>query len=229
MPAFFVTGTDTDIGKTTVSLALLAAARARGLSTLGLKPVAAGCETTPDGLRNADALALLAASSVSPLRYEEVNPVALPLPCSPHLAARDAGRRLTISQLAGYTRGSLGRRADLMLVEGAGGWRVPLSDRELMSALPRELSLPVILVCGLRLGGLNAALLTAEAILRDGLKLAGWVGNCVQPDMLLPDENLETLRRWLPAPCLGMLPWAPRESDAERGARLDLTTLCPAV
>lgn len=227
MPTFFVTGTDTDVGKTFTTLALMAAARAQGLSVLGLKPLAAGCHDTPDGLRNDDALALQAASSIRPLWYEEVNPVALPQACSPHIAARAAGRRLAIAQLAGFVRGSLGRRADFMLVEGAGGWRVPISEREFLSALPRALNLPVILVVGIRLGCLNAALLTAEAILRDGVKLAGWVANVLEPDMVGLDDNIASLRQWLPAPCLGVLPWQAGQAPDDVAARLDLQTLLP--
>lgn len=230
MPAYFVTGTDTDIGKTFVSLALLAAARGQGRSTLGLKPVAAGCEQTPDGWRNADALALLAASSLTPLIYEEVNPVALPLAASPHLAARAAGRRLALSQLAGFVRGSLGRRADFTLVEGAGGWRVPISEREFLSGLPRALNMPVVLVVGIRLGCLNAALLTAEAILKDGVRLAGWVANVLEPDMAGLDDNIASLRQWLPAPCLGVLPWQAGQAPEAVAQALDISPLlAPAI
>lgn len=228
MPAFFVTGTDTDVGKTRTTVALLTAARARGLTTLGLKPVAAGCEETPAGRRNADAVALMAASSLTPLIYEEVNPVALPDACSPHIAAARAGRRLSAQQLAGFCRGSLSRRADLTLIEGAGGWRVPLNDRECLSALAVTLRLPVILVVGLRLGCLNAALLTGEAIVRDGLKLAGWVGCQIDPDMPFLDENLSSLRQRFPVPCLGVLPWAPDETPGQTAAHLDLSLLLPA-
>lgn len=225
MPAYFVTGTDTDIGKTFVATALLAAARQQGLTTLGLKPIAAGCQETADGLRNDDALALLAASTVTPLSYQEVNPVALAAACSPHIAAREAGRRITIVQLAGYCRGSLSRRADLTLVEGAGGWRVPLNDREILSALPKELGLPVILVVGMRLGCINAALLTAEALIRDGLRLAGWVANVLDPEMAYLDDNLQFLTQRLPAPCLGQLPWMPGQGAEAAAAFLDLQPL----
>lgn len=224
MATFFISGTDTDIGKTYVAVALLQAAQQAGLTTLGLKPIAAGCEMTPDGLRNSDALALQAASSVL-LSYDEINPVALPMACSPHIAAAAAGRRLSINQIAGFCRGSLSHRTDLTLIEGAGGWRVPISEREMLSALPKALGVPVILVVGLRLGALNAAFLTAEAILKDGLRLAGWVANTIDADMLALDENIATLRRWLPAPCLGVLPWAPQASVVETAAYLDLAPL----
>lgn len=222
--AYFVTGTDTGVGKTTVTCALLAAAKARGLTTLALKPIAAGCELTADGLRNSDALALQAEMTL-PLSYQEINPVALSEPLAPHLAAALAGRRLTLVQIAGYCRGALMHKADLRLVEGAGGWRVPISDRELLSGLPRQLGLPVILVVGMRLGCINHAILTAEAILKDGVRLAGWVANVIEPDMAALEDNLQTLTRMLPAPCLGVLPWMPDEAADARGLRLDLVPL----
>lgn len=224
MKKYFVTGTDTGVGKTTVSCALLAAAKARGLCTLALKPLAAGCEDTPEGLRNADALALMQAMT-EPLTYDEVNPVALPAALSPHLAAQAAGRRLGIQRLGGFCRGALLRRVDLALVEGAGGWRVPVSEREMLSALPKDLGLPVILVVGLRLGCLNHAVLTAEAILRDGVRLAAWVGNVVDPEMAALEANVETLKGMLPAPCLGVLPWQPDAMPEARAAQLVLEPL----
>lgn len=224
MKKYFVTGTDTGVGKTTVCCALLAAARAQGLRTLALKPLAAGCEETPQGLRNADALALMQAMTES-LAYEEVNPVALAQPLAPHLAARAANRRLSIQQLGGFARGALMRRVDLALVEGAGGWRVPVNEREMLSALPRDLGLPTILVVGLRLGCLNHAILTTEAILRDGVRLAAWVGSVVEPDMAALEDNVETLKALLPAPCLGVLPWHPAALPEERAAALTLAPL----
>lgn len=225
--AYFVTGTDTGVGKTTVSCALLAAAKARGLTTLALKPLAAGCEQTAEGWRNSDALALQAEITV-PLSYQEINPVALPEPLSPHLAAAAAGRRLTLMQLAGFCRGTLMQKADFALVEGAGGWRVPISDRELLSGLPKQLGMPVILVVGMRLGCINHTLLTAEAIVKDGVRLAGWVANVIDPGMTALEANLETLRSMLPAPCLGVLPWAPGDTNEALGRHLDLTPLLPA-
>lgn len=212
----FVTGTDTDVGKTIVTAGLLVAAHRRGLSTAAIKPVAAGCEETAAGLRNDDALKLAAAMSVT-LPYEQINPVALKPAIAPHIAAAEAGRRLTVAQLAGVCRGVLNEQADLTLIEGAGGWRVPLSEREFLSGLARELELPVVLVVGMRLGCLSHALLTAEAIHRDGLRLAGWVANRCVPEMSRYDENLITLRRQLPAPCLGEIPWL-EQPTAERAA-----------
>lgn len=222
--AFFVTGTDTGVGKTTVSCALLAAARLQGLSTLALKPVASGCEQTADGWRNDDALALMAEATL-PLRYEEVNPVALPLPLSPHLSAAAAGRRITVSQLVGYCRGSLSHRPDLALIEGAGGWRVPINDREFYSELPKQLGLPVILVVGLRLGCINHAVLTAEAIARDGLRPVAWVGNTLDADPVVLEGNVTSLRRFLPWPCLGVLPWNPDATPEQQASALDIAPL----
>jgi len=202
---FFVAGTDTGVGKTLVTSALLLAAAQRGHSTLGLKPVAAGCEQTDAGLRNDDALALQAASTVK-ISYEQTNPIALHEAVAPHLAAKHENRSLQASRLAGLCRGSL-PKADLVLVEGAGGWRVPLSGRETLAQLAIELQLPVILVVGIRLGCLNHALLTVEAIRNDRLPLAGWVANIIDPDTACIEENIETLERWLGAPRLATCPY----------------------
>lgn len=210
---FFVTGTDTGVGKTTATVAMLQAARARGLSSLAMKPLASGCEMTADGLRNTDALALQAAMTAT-LPYRQINPIALAPAIAPHLAAREAGVLLSSDRLSGFVRGLMLQPADLLLVEGAGGWRVPLNDSELFSDVPRQLGLPVILVVALRLGCLNHALLTAEAIMRDGLCLAGWIAN--RPGELAMDyeqANLDYLRKRLPAPCLGVLPWQPESPD----------------
>lgn len=197
---YFVTGTDTEIGKTWTSCRLLEAAVAAGLSAYGLKPVAAGCEETEAGLRNEDAVALMQSASVE-LPYDLVNPVALPAAIAPHLAAQQVGRSVRLSQLEGYIKGTLmSRRADLVLVEGAGGWRVPLNASEMLSGLAPRLSLPVILVVGMRLGCISHALLTAEAILRDGCKLAGWVANDLGAPMPLLEENIATLEQLMPAP-----------------------------
>ncbi|WP_277592001.1 dethiobiotin synthase [Pseudomonas chlororaphis] len=203
--AYFVTGTDTDVGKTTVAAGLLHAARLSGLSTAAGKPVASGCELTPKGLRNADALALLAECSL-PLTYDEVNPLAFEPAIAPHLAAREAGVALTVQALLVPMRQVLAKGADFTLIEGAGGWRVPLADQDNLSDLAMALDLPVILVVGVRLGCINHALLTAEAIAQDGLQLAGWVANIIEPKTSRLEENLATLAERLPAPCLGRVP-----------------------
>jgi dethiobiotin synthetase len=184
---------------------LLYAARLSGLSTVAGKPVASGCVVAPDGLRNADALALMAQCSTA-LRYDEVNPFAFEPAIAPHLAAREAGVALTVRALLEPMRLLLARNADFTLIEGAGGWRVPLADQENMSDLAVGLQLPVILVVGVRLGCINHALLTAEAIAGDGLQLAGWVANIVDAKTSRLEENLATLAERLPAPCLGRVP-----------------------
>ena len=223
MPAFFLTGTDTSIGKTTVACALLQAANQQGLTTLGIKPIASGCEQTPDGLRNSDALLLQQYSSLK-LPYQEVNPIALLEPLSPHLAAKQAGRRLTMNQLVGYTRATLTHRPQFAIIEGAGGWRVPISDREMLSSLPKELKLPVILVVGMRLGCLNHAVLTAEAIKHDGLVLAGWVANVIDPNMAELEANIATLKQRLSTPCLGVVPYQAQIDIVQLASCLTLPT-----
>lgn len=197
---FFVTGTDTEVGKTWVSCRLLERAKQDGLSCYGLKPIAAGCEDTAEGPRNEDALALMAASSVK-LSYEQVNPVALKAAIAPHIAAQDEQRALSAERLAGYLRGTLmSHKADLILVEGAGGWRVPLNNREPLSRLPQIMKWPVILVVGMKLGCINHALLTVEAIKRDGLELAGWVANDLGKPMERLEDNIRTLESIIAAP-----------------------------
>lgn len=222
--AFFIAGTDTDAGKTTVACGLLHAARRAGLSTAAAKPVASGCAATPAGLRNGDALALLGECSLA-LDYAEVNPFAFAPAIAPHLAAREVGVELTVAALLPAVRRVLARGADFTLVEGAGGWRVPLAGRENLSDLAVALGLPVILVVGVRLGCINHAVLTAEAIARDGLELAGWVANVIDPHTSRLDENLATLAERLPAPCLGRIPRLPEASPAAVAAHLQLGAL----
>lgn len=204
---FFVTGTDTGVGKTMVSATILEAAKAAGRRTLGMKPVASGCENTPEGLRNEDALILQRVATES-LVYDLVNPVAFAPAIAPHVAAEQAGRVISADRLVGFCRGLQMRPADLLLIEGAGGWRVPLNDRETYSAVPRALGVPVILVVALRLGCINQALLTAEAIRNDGMLLAGWVANHAEPAaMSCEQETLDYLMKHIHAPCLGVMPW----------------------
>lgn len=223
-PAYFVTGTDTDIGKTTIAAGLLHAARMAGLSTAAAKPVASGCRRTEQGLRNDDALALLGECSLA-LRYQEVNPLAFEPAIAPHLAAREAGVVLDVAALRGPVQQILDKGADLTLVEGAGGWRVPLDGQASLSDLAIGLRLPVILVVGVRLGCINLALLTAEAIARDGLQLAGWVANLVDPQTSRLEGTLATLAERLPAPCLGRVPRLARATPAAVAAHLDLALL----
>lgn len=222
--AYFVTGTDTEVGKTTIAAGLLHAARLAGLSTAAAKPVASGCEATSEGLRNGDALALLGECSLA-LAYDEVNPFAFEPAIAPHLAAREAGVELSVARLLPAVHRVLDKGADFSLVEGAGGWRVPLAGRETLADLAVALGLPVILVVGVRLGCINHAVLSAEAIERDGLRLAGWVANIVDPHTSRLEENLATLAERLAAPCLGRVPRLGEASPAAVATHLDLRPL----
>jgi dethiobiotin synthetase len=199
----FVTGTDTGIGKTRVGVALLRALRARGVRACGMKPVASGCEATVDGLRNEDALALIAASDPAPA-YPTCNPYAFAPPIAPHLAAHAVGGEIVLAPIrAAFDE--LRARADRVVVEGVGGWMAPLSDCLMQADLARALDLDVVLVVGLRLGCINHALLSARAIEADGCRLAGWIANRVDPSMAVADENIATLRARIRAPLLGVL------------------------
>jgi dethiobiotin synthetase len=195
----FVTGTDTGVGKTRVAVALIHALRAQGLRVAAMKPVAAG--SAAGGL-NEDVVALMQATNVE-ADMRDVNPYAFEQPIAPHLAAHLAGVRIELSVIVeAYSR--LAAVADVVVVEGAGGWRVPLNEREDMADLAQALGLPIVLVVGLRLGCLNHALLTAESIVHRHLPWAGWVGNSIDPAMAHQTLNLDALRDRLPAPCLGV-------------------------
>ncbi|AJC46023.1 dethiobiotin synthase [Xanthomonas sacchari] len=216
--AFYVTGTDTGIGKTIASTALLHALRARGQRAVGMKPVASGCTREADGWRNEDALALQEASTPRP-RYDDLNPYALPLPLAPELAAADAGVQLELAPIAAaFAR--LRAQADVVVVEGVGGWAAPLSATLDQADLARALGLPVVLVVGLRLGCLNHARLSAAAIAADGLQCIGWIGNEIDPAMERIDDNMAMLRARLPMPCWGRLPYRPQPQAEQLAAQL---------
>lgn len=205
--SFYVTGTDTGAGKTFASCALLHAWRARGLRAVGMKPVASGCERVDGRLRNEDALALQKASAPQPA-YDDLNPYALPLPLAPELAAREAGVEVSLAPIvAAHAR--LQAMADIVVVEGVGGWAAPLSSSLDQADVVRVLELPVVLVVGLRLGCLNHAYLSARAIAADGCRLAGWIASEVDPRMERVDDNVALLAQRLRAPCWGRLPHAP--------------------
>lgn len=206
---FFVTGTDTDAGKTVIACALLQKAREQAKTTMAIKPVAAGCRLTSEGLRNDDALALSSAMTLS-LPYDEINPVTFELPIAPHIAAHEQRVLLSPEFLADRCKKTLQQnQADFTLIEGAGGWRVPLDydNNTFLSDMVKQLDVPVILVIGVKLGCLNHARLTAEAIAADGLHLAGWVANRTDADMLCFDENIKTLRQVIPGNFLGCVPY----------------------
>ena len=205
-PPFFVTGTDTGVGKTFISSALLRLARGRGLRCIGMKPIAAGCRLDAGLLRSDDALALISASATT-LDYETINPVALAPPIAPHVAAAQAGLALRAGDLAAHCRTVVSQDVDMVLIEGAGGWRVPINDTETLADVCIDLQAAVILVVGMKLGCLNHALLTATAVDQAGLDLAGWIANSVTGAMPCLDENVNTLRTRLQAPCLGVVPY----------------------
>lgn len=219
--AIFVAGTDTDVGKTLVAAGLLQAANNQGLKTVAVKPIAAGCEQTEDGLRNADALLLQQTASLK-ISYEQVNPIALEPAIAPHIAAQQVGRRLDADRMAALCRGVMMQPADLVVIEGAGGWRVPLNSRQTLADLPKQLKVPVVLVIGMKLGCISHALLTVEAIVKDGLRLAGWVANRVDPDMSCYQENLDTLKGMLSAPLLGEIPMLEDISPENVASYLDI-------
>lgn len=201
---FFITGTDTGIGKTLVGVALTRALVARGLRTAVMKPVAAGRTDTPDGPRNDDALELLAASNV-PSAYEDVNPWLLSTPASPHLAARADGVTIGHERILAAQR-KLAGASEILIVEGAGGWLAPISATETMADIAEKIALPVLLVVGLRLGCLNHALLTRAAIRSSALPFAGWIANGLETPMAHGRDNVQTLATRFGRPPLAVVP-----------------------
>lgn len=200
----FITGTDTGCGKTAVAAGIIHRFRSRGVTAVGMKPVASGCRETPAGLRNDDAERLLEAAGGG-LDYDLVNPYAFAPPIAPHLAAEEAGTGIEIGAIREAFL-ALRRRADCVVVEGVGGWAVPLGPDLMLADLARALDLPVVLVVSLRLGCLNQALLSARAIRADGPPLAGWIANAVDPAMDRAGANLMSLKELLaPTPCLGVV------------------------
>jgi len=201
--ALFITGTDTEIGKTEVTLGLMAAIQKRGHRVLGMKPIASGAEPTEDGLRNDDALRIQRQGSLD-IAYPMINPYAFEPPIAPHLAAKEAGVELDFQQIHNNLN-ILSRQADYVIVEGVGGWKVPLGINGGVAEMTLTLGLPVVMVVGLRLGCINHALLTAESIISSGCHFIGWIANAVDSDMAVQQENISTLERELPAPLLGKI------------------------
>lgn len=208
----FITGTDTGCGKTLVAAALVRAFAASGMRAVGMKPVATGCRADAHDRANGDVAALLSASNViAPINL--INPYCFEPPIAPHIAAQCAGTTISLAHILESYR-VLANLADRVVVEGAGGLLVPLGPREDWGDLARLLELPVLLVVGMRLGCLNHALLTADAIRSRGLVFAGWVANRIDPTMSFFEENLETLRGKLPAPLVAIMPFAPNQAQA---------------
>lgn len=218
--SYFITGTDTGVGKTLISCALLHGFAARGKRVAGFKPVAAGCD---ENGHNDDAMALRAASTMQ-LTYGQVNPYCFMQAVAPHLAAQFAGVSVSLERIM-ESFSELNAQSDLVIVEGAGGLRVPLNARQDSADLAQKLGLPVILVVGMRLGCLNHALLTTEAISARGLMLAGWVANVVDENMAMLNENITALQQRIAAPLLGVVPHMPQPDARVAAGRLNFGLL----
>jgi dethiobiotin synthetase len=219
----FITGTDTGVGKSLIAGALMLRLRDAGLRVAGLKPVAAGCRATPEGLRNEDA-ELLARCASDPWPYNTVNPYALAPAIAPHLAAAEAGVTLELGPIrAAYEE--LAAASDAVVVEGAGGWLVPFDAHTTLADLAVDLGLDVVLVVGLRLGCINHALLTANSIASHGLRLAGWVTNTIDPEVARAEGQLATLTTRLEAPCLGHVPHQAGALPERVASRLEIEPL----
>ena len=221
--AFFIAGTDTDVGKTVSSKAILDALNMKGLNTAAYKPVAAGSEDKGEGVQNSDAIHLRSVANVE-LSYEEVNPYALLLPSSPHIAAEAEGVVIDYSVLS-QGLAVLKAKSDVVLVEGAGGWRVPVSKDDCLSTWVKQEKLPVVLVVGIKLGCLSHAMLTAEAIQHDGLEIIGWVANRVNPGTEHYAEIIAMLEDKMPAPKLGEIPYMPSVKRKNMGKYINLDVL----
>lgn len=213
MKSFFIAGTDTEVGKTFIAQALMEGVKARGKTCLGFKPVSAGCDVTEKGLRNQDALLLQHRASFD-IPYEVVNPIAFENPAAPHLAARQENSPIKLNVMENSWQALQAFNPDVCLVEGAGGWRLPLDEQHFLSDFPIQKNIPVILVVGMKLGCLNHARLTAEIIQSDGLTIAGWVANQIDPDMALVDENIHSLKQLIPAEFLGHVPFSESPDSA---------------
>lgn len=220
---WFLTGTDTEVGKTVVSSALLQCAAHQGYKTAGYKPVASGSEWSNDGLRNSDALILQKFSTVK-LGYHRVNPYCFETPTSPHIVSQEMNHPIdfdVMSEGLSYLK----QQADWVLVEGAGGWFTPLSENQFFSDWAINEKLPVILTVGVKLGCINHALLTQQAIIQSGLTLVGWVANEVEPAGRYQKEYLATLKQHIKAPLLGKIPYLNEVKEHNFTSYLDLSCL----
>ncbi|MGF1766420.1 dethiobiotin synthase [Enterovibrio makurazakiensis] len=221
--SYFVTGTDTEVGKTVASMAIMQAVAKAGYSVVGYKPVAAGSKETEDGPMNSDAIRLRECTTVD-VDYEEVNPSLLHAACSPHIAAELENTTVDFAQLSRGLK-NIQTKADFTLVEGAGGWRVPVSYDSTLADWVGQEKLPVILVVGIKLGCLNHAYLTAEAVRRDGLEIVGWVANRVNPGTEHYSDIVKTLEHHLGVPKLGEIPYMPAIKSRDLSGYIDISPL----
>lgn len=209
---FFITGTDTGVGKTYISTLLLRHFNAKGFSTFGIKLIASGCRRVNCKLYNDDALALQRSASVK-MPYDYVNPIALEPPIAPHIASQMINRTLSRHELSEKINHLFKISADVFIVEGVGGWFVPLNEKELIADWVKLIKIPVILVVGIKLGCLNHAILTVKAMMQEKVSLVGWVANCLDPQILARNENIQTLKEWIDAPCLGVISYGENEGN----------------
>ncbi len=218
---FFMVGADTGVGTTFASCAILQAANNAGFSRFAMQPVSVGCQQTDNGLRGHDPLQLMQAIS-GEVDYDRINPFPLAAKLPPHIAAGLEKKRLAVQRISGLCRGAMMGRHDLMLIEGVGGWRNPLNHVETIASLAKDIKKPVILVVGLNAAGVNQAVLTAEAIVRDGLPLVGWIANEYQPETAYLEECLAMLDRAIPAPRLAHLPCIAGGDWRQAAAAIDI-------
>lgn len=225
MTGFFVTGTDTAVGKTAISLALIEKYKRQNKRVIGFKPVASGAHTTPQGLRNDDACRLQSASNVI-VDYHDINPYCFSPAIAPHLAAHAVGEKIELETIVTAYR-NLENKADVVIVEGAGGWCVPLNDELDIAMLAQRLALPVVLVVAVRLGCLNHALLTARDITACGVSLAGWIANFVDAADEVALANVDSLKKRIAAPCWGVVPHL--DDHAQVAAHLNPPSMSSAL
>ncbi len=217
---FFVTGTDTEVGKTRISVALIEFLQTQGLAVAGMKPIASGCKQTGHGLRNDDALQLINQSNVG-FPYDKVNPYAFEPAIAPHIAADKVGTTIDLSVISENFK-QIKKQADAVVVEGAGGWLVPINYKQTMADIAVEINLPIIVVVAIKLGCINHALLTIKAIEMSGLTIQGWIANQAQSNSH-SDEIIYTLQQMIKAPCLGVIPHLKVNESAKPYLKLSLT------
>lgn len=206
--SIFITGTDTGVGKTYFTVSLIQQLNNEGYKTFGLKPIATGCHYDGGGsLVNSDALAIQKVASIKK-EYKVVNPIVYQKPIAPHIAAKEVGEELSVKTLINIINRSIQKEADFNIIEGVGGWAVPLNDEELMTDVVSALNIPVILVVGIRLGCINHAILTYEAIKKSNVRLLGWVANCLDNMMLNISENVVAIKNLIPEPCISIVPYS---------------------
>jgi dethiobiotin synthetase len=208
----FITGTDTNVGKTYIAAGFIRKLNQHNIPTLGIKPVASGCELTENGLRNADAL-LLQSAGYKELDYIAVNPIALQPAIAPHIAAEQAGIELSVNKLLEVCQPTFMQAAEIIIIEGAGGWLVPLNTKETLADFVTALDLEVIFVVGMRLGCINHALLMWQVLQKNQVKVLGWIANFIDPEMHAARENLATLKTFISAPCLGEIHFQTKPED----------------